>query len=322
MPRSSVTWPGYAPWADTVAACRAEFVRTARSFWLIPEAIPETARDGVALLYCFCRQLDDAIDGSDDPVPGRQILARWRAELDGRAPARPLIAAFRAGAQQSGLPLDCAGHLLDGMEADLGEVRLADDAELLRYAYRVSSAVGLMLAPLLGVHGTEALRRVVDLGLALQISNVLLGVAEDARIGRVYLPGTRLAEAGLSAEAVLTAGAKGSADARLLPVLQGLAALADRYYQSAEHGATHVPLRYRHGVVLLGRFYQALGRRAAAGMAAPKVPAGLPLRVKLRQLAQLGLIACQPYVLGLVSPPPHEASLHAALDDSWPGVHA
>ncbi len=271
MSRSSVTWPDYAPWADTVAACRAEFA------------------------------------------------------LYGQASARPLIAALRAGAARSGIPLGCAGHLLDGMEADLGQVRLADDSELLRYAYRVSSAVGLMLAPLLGVYGSEALRRVVDLGLALQISNVLLGVAEDARIGRVYLPATRLAEAGLSPEAVLSAadnGAAGALDARLRPVLEGLAALADRYYQSAEHGAAYVPLRYRHGVVLLGRFYAALGRRAAAGVAALKVPSELPLGVKLRQLFELGLVAWRPHVLGIVPSPSHERTLHASLEESWPGVHA
>lgn len=322
MLRSTVTWPGYAPWSDTVAACRTEFVRSARSFWLFPEAIPRLARDDVALLYCFCRHLDDAIDDADDADLARETLDRWRAELHGHAPARPLIAAFLAGASRSGLPLECADHLLDGMEADLGAVRIADDAELLRYAYRVSAAVGLMLAPLLGVHGSGALRRVVDLGLALQISNVLLGVAEDARIDRVYLPGSRLAEVGIPAEEVLAADHNGSPDALLRPVLKGLAALADRYYQSAERGATYVPLRYRHGVVLLGRFYNALGRRAAAGLAAPKVPAGLPLRTKLRHLAELAVIAWQPYVLGVVPPPAHDVTLHEALESNWPGVHA
>ena len=322
MARSTVSWPGYAPWSDTVAACRAEFVRVARSFWLFPEAIPKVARDDVALLYCFCRHLDDAIDDAADAAQARENLDRWRAELHGDAPARPLIAAFLAGAARSGLPLQCADHLLDGMEADLGKVRIADDAELLRYAYRVSAAVGLMLSPLLGVRGSEALRRVVDLGLALQISNVLLGVAEDARLDRVYLPASRLTTAGLCAEGVLSATRNGSPQTPLLPVMKGLAALADRYYRSAEHGATYVPLRYRHGVVLLGRFYNSLGQRAAVGVAAPKVPAGLPLRTKLRQLAELGLISWKPYVLGVVSAPAHDEALHSALESDWPGVHA
>jgi len=318
MPSSAPVWPGYARWADTVVASRREFVGVARSFWLIPEAIPPVARDDVALLYCFCRHLDDLIDEDDDVAHARTVLDRWRDELHGRAPARPLIGALLAGAERTGLPLACADHLLDGMALDLAGASIDSDATLLRYAYRVSSAVGLMLAPLLGVRGPLAEQRVIDLGLALQLSNVLLGVREDAARGRVYVPATRLAEAGLRPDDVLA----NPTDPRIGPALQGLAALADRYYESAELGAIFVPLRYRHGVVLLGRFYGELGRRAASGLAAPIVPAGLPLRTKLRHLLSLGFIALRPQILGLVTPSPHDPALHRDLDREWPGVSA
>jgi phytoene synthase len=313
------SWAGYARWADTVVACRAEFVRVARSFWLIPEIIPALARDDVAVLHGFCRQLDDAIDDEPDASRARKTLVRWRDELEGRATPRPLIAALVAGAERTGLPLVCADHLLDGIELDLGEVRIADDGELLRYAYRVSAAVGLMLAPLLGIRDDPvAAQRVVDLGLALQLSNVLLGVCDDARRGRVYLPATRLAAHGLTAADVLAH----PTDRRLRPVLHGLAELAEQLYRSAEQGAARVPLRYRHGVILLGRAYAELGRRAANGDAAPVVPAGLPLRIKLAHLAKLLAIAGRPDVLGLTPPPPHDPALHRALVAEWPGVDA
>lgn len=317
MATTPPSWPGYAEWADTVAACRAEFVRVARSFWLIPEFIPPIARDDVSLLYCFCRHLDDAVDEDADVDHARAVLSQWRDELRGRAPPRPLIAAFLAGAARSGLPLACADHLLDGMESDLGVVRLADDDELLRYAYRVSSSVGLMLAPLLGVRGDDAERRVVDLGLALQLSNILLGVEGDARRGRVYLPATRLAAAGLRPEDVL----ERPREDRLRPVLQGVAALADHYYRSAELGAAVVPLRYRHGVILLGRVYGDLGRRAARGGTAPVTPAGLSFAVKAFHLAELFAAGLHPRALGITSPPPHDPALHRALA-GFPGAHA
>jgi 15-cis-phytoene synthase len=309
-------WSGYGPWAETIAACRAEFVTVARSFWLIPELIPPVARDDVSLLYCFCRRLDDVVDEAPDADQARRGLERWRDEVRGRAPARPLIAAFLAGAKRSGLPLGCVELLLDGMEYDLGEVRVADDDDLLRYAYRVSAAVGLMLAPLLGVV-REGLPRVVDLGLALQISNILLGVAGDARRGRVYLPATRLAAAGLTPAGVLA----DPGDARLGPVLDGLAQLAERYYRSAEDGAAAVPLRYRHGVLLLGRVYGALGRRAARSGGAPITPSGLPLRARVFHLAELLAIAWRPRILGLRPPPPHDPALHRAVA-GWPGSGA
>jgi phytoene synthase len=311
------SWSGYAPWADTVDACREEFVQVARRFWLIPELIPPVDRDDVGLLYCFCRRLDDAVDEASGPEAAKAALEAWRDELEGRRPARPLIAAFVAGAARSGLPLSSARHLLDGMAADLGVVRMPDDAALVRYAYQVSSSVGLMLAPLLGVRGVEGERRVVDLGVGLQLSNVLLGVADDARRGRVYLPVTRLSAVGLSADDVLAR----PADARLRPVLRGLADLADRYYASAELGAATVPLRYRHGVMLLGRAYGALGRRAAEGLPAPLAPAGLPLSERLAHLAALAVAGVHPRVLGFAAVPPHEAVLHRDLA-GLPGVHA
>lgn len=300
----------------TVGECRREFVRVARRFWLIPELIPKVARDDVAVLYCLCRQLDDAVDEARGDGEARAALARWRDELAGRAPSRPLVAAFLAGVPRSGVPLDCMAHLLDGLESDLGRVRIADDDALSRYAYRVSAAVGLMLAPLLGVRGAAAEARVVDLGIALQLSNVLLGVAGDARRDRVYLPATRLAAVGLDGDDVLRA----PADPRLRPVLLGLAALADDYYRSAADGIAVVPLRYRHGVLLLARGYAELGRRAAGGEAMPDAPGELPLRRMALRLVELAASAWRPRTLGLVAMPPHDARLHRALGD-WRGVH-
>jgi phytoene synthase len=311
-------WPGYGAWTETVLECRAEFVRVARSFWLVPEIIPPVARDDVSLLYCFCRRLDDAIDDEPDPDRARGELARFRDELHGRSPARPLVAAFVARSKRSGLPLGCADYLLEGMEIDLRTPRMADEGELLRYAYRVSSAVGLMLAPLLDVRDVRAHARIVDLGLALQISNVLLGVEDDARRGRVYLPESRLRAQGLRSGDVLAH----PTGPRLAPVLRALADLAGDYYRSAEEGAAFLPLRYRHGIVLFGRLYGELGRRAAAGERAPVAPSGLPLRTKLGSLATLAALATRPVVMGIVPPRPHDRALHRALDPSWPGVHA
>jgi phytoene synthase len=302
---------------DGLAGWRREFVRAARAFWLIPEILPEPTRDGAALLYCVCRRLDDAVDDAPSPAHARSALAAFRAQLAGAAQPTALLAAFLDAAARHGLPLRCLEALVDGMEADLEPVRIATDAELLRYSYRVSAAVGLMLAPLLGVRGREAEARVVDLGIALQISNVLLGVGEDARLDRVYLPAARLSLARLAADQVLRA----PDDARLLPVLRGLACLADAYYESVEEGASLIPLRYRHGVLLLARTYRSLGWRAARGEPAPKTPAQLPPYVMARHLAGLALIALRPRVIGLLPPAPHDRSLHHALA-GFPGVHA
>ncbi len=302
--------------AATIDECRREFIRVARSFWIVPELIPPAARDDIAVLYCFCRQLDDAIDDAPEAERARAALEVWRDELTGRAPARPLVQVLLEGLGRNALPQECIAHLLDGMAADIGPVRIADDDELLRYSYRVSTAVGLLVAPLFGIRGVDAERRVVDLSLALQLSNILIGVVDDARRDRVYLPATRLAAAGLSAKDVL----RDPGDRRLLPVLHAVEALADRYYQSAADGVQLVPLRYRHGVLFLIRGYGELGRRAARGLPAPRAPGMLPLREKLSWFAELLAAAAHPRTMGITAAPPHDPTLHRALS-GWRGTH-
>ena len=308
-------WPGYRPWADTVADCRREFTRVARSFWLIPEIIPPVAREDVALLYCFCRRLDDAVDDAATPADAAAALAAFQNELAGVAPPRPLVAAFLAGAARSGLPLGCADALFDGMRSDLGPVRIADEDSLIRYAYQVSSAVGLMLCPLLGIRNPAALPRAVDLGIALQLTNILLGVTEDAAHDRVYIPRTRLAATGLSPEDVLA----GRGGIKLHSTLLGLAELAEVFYHSAERAAPLVPLRYRHGILLLSRVYAGLGREAARGVSRRDGPVGLSPAAKLRRLLEVFALAWTPGVLGLSHPPRHDAALHRGIA-GWYGT--
>lgn len=302
-------WPGYEPWAATVLACRREFTRVARGFWLVPEMIPLPDRDDVALLYCVCRRLDDAVDDTPDVERARDVLAAWRRELRGEAAPRPLVAAFLAGGARTNLPMVNFDHLLDGMEHDLGRVRIADDDSLLRYAYRVAAAVGLLLAHVVGMRGEAPAARVVDLTIALQISNVLFGVRGDALRGRVYLPATRLAAAGLRPEDVLA----NPEDGRILPVMRGLADLADVYYRSALQGVARFPLRYRHGVILFGRVYGDLGRRAASGEPTLRTSPRLSRTRMTLRLAELLATGWNPRTLGLVRPPPHDGALHRAL---------
>ncbi|MBL8976977.1 MAG: squalene/phytoene synthase family protein [Gemmatimonadetes bacterium] len=312
---TGTAWPGYLPWADTVHAARAEFDRAARSLGLIPAIIPPVAREDVALLYCFCRHLDDAVDEAPDTATARARLVRIAGELSGENPPRPLIAAFLAGAARSGLPLECARYLLLGMRADLDPVRLPDTDTLVRYAYQVSAAVGLMLAPLLGIRDPGVLVRVVDLGIALQLSNILLGVAADARRDRVYLPATILTRHQLTQADVLG----GAPHARLRPALEEVAALAGVYYRSAEQAAARVPLRYRHGILLLGRLYGGMGRAAAANPSAPTTPAGLGLGIRVWRLVELAVLALHPATLGLTREPAHDPALHRAIA-GWPGA--
>lgn len=311
---SRVHWPGYEPWREVVLRSRGQLLRAARTLCLLPEILPPVVRDDVALLHAFCRHLDDTVDEAPSPEAAADGLERLEAELLGRAPARPLVAALLAGAPRMELPRGAVLALLEGVRGDLGPVRVADDAELLRYCYRVSASVGLLLCPVLGIR-RRAWPRAVDLGIALQLTNILLGVAEDARRDRVYLPRTRLREGGLSPDRLLGGELPGA----LRPVLLGVAALAERYYRSADEGARDIPWRYRHGVLVMTRVYGGMGRRAARlGVPPGAEPTVSPAEKTLR-LAQVLALSVTPRMLGLTPPPPHERELHEAIA-GWPGT--
>ncbi len=251
-------WPDQSVWLDAVLEGREMLRRKARTFHLATRLLPQTIRDDIAILYAWCRIADDLGDEASDAVAGATALDQFTEELQGRAAPRPVVAALRLVARRHDLALIHAGELLDGVRSDLGEVRIADDIALRRYCYAVASTVGLMLSRILGVPAGPADAFAVDLGLAMQVTNIVRDVQEDAVRGRVYLPATRLAAHGLTPQQVLD----GSADPEAVrQVSEELLAMADQYYASAAAGLCYIPWRARFGIAVAHRVYAAIGWR-------------------------------------------------------------
>ncbi len=232
--------------------------RHSRSFRLASLFLPEDRREDAALLYAVCRLVDDLADESDDPIAAVEQLDRLRAELAGDADARPLIEKFRTMAKRRDLDLTHMSSLIDGVQSDLGEVRIETDDELLRYCYRVAGTVGLMMCAVLGVEDPRGHRHAIDLGVAMQLTNICRDVREDAERHRVYLPAQRLEEAGLSQQQLLD----GDVDRQALGEVVGdLLDLADCYYESADAGMHYIPVRARMAILVASRVYRAIGVR-------------------------------------------------------------
>ncbi len=236
----------------------AVLARHGRSFWLAARFLSPDQRRDAALLYSFCRHVDDLVDEADDPAHAALELARIRAELRGERPPGEQVAAVRALASRRGVPLHALLDLVDGVEGDLGTVAVADDGELLRYCYRVAGAVGLAMCPLIGVQDPRAAAFAVDLGVGMQLTNICRDVLEDAGRQRCYLPQTRLIAAGTSQAELLAGQASSTAVAA---VVRELLVLAARYYDSAERGMAAIPWRARLAIRVAARVYRAIGRR-------------------------------------------------------------
>lgn len=301
--------------AMVVASSHQVLTTHARSFSLASVFLSPERRNDAAVLYAFCREADDAVD--EAPTRAAALRALESVETGLRHPgAGPAIcAALHEVADRRGMDLTPAQQLIDGMRGDLDEVRLQSDRELIRYCYHAAGTVGLLMCAILGVHQRDALAHAVDLGVAMQLTNICRDVAEDAARGRVYLPEDRLRRAGTSSAALLA----GTADREAVAaVVRDLLVLADAYYASADRGMRFIPGRPRLAIYVAARVYRAIGhrlRRTRQGDA-------LAGRVFVPPFEK-ALLVCGATVLWLSSllagrGPGHTRSLHRDLDDLLP----
>lgn len=241
-----------------VAEAREVLSRHARTFALAGWFLPPERLDDAAIVYAFCRLVDDAVDAAESREQGDAAVAAIERELRGEAEARPLVACFAALLDGWSISRQVALELCAGVRSDAGDVVVGGDAELLRYCYRVAGTVGLMMCGVIGARDPAALPYALDLGIAMQLTNISRDVAEDARLGRVYLPAARLRAAGTEPAALLRGDApRAAVSAVVLDVL----ALAERYYASADAGMRFIPWRSRLAIVVAGRVYRAIGLR-------------------------------------------------------------
>lgn len=254
-----------------------------RTFYLASFLLPPDRREDAARLYHFCRLVDDIADEQGDAV----ALAELEAELLEQRPARPLVASMLELRERRALPIDALIHLIQGVRGDLGQVAVQDDAELLQYCYRVAGTVGLMMSAVLGVKDTKALRHAVDLGIAMQLTNISRDVLEDQEMGRRYIPATRGAPK---------------------PAVAGLLAMAERYYESAQAGLPYIPLRTRPAIAVAMAVYRQIGRRLIRKGGDPmKGRTVVPMWEKLWVGGRALL------TLPFTHRSPHQTTLHVAL---------
>jgi phytoene synthase len=242
--------------ADSFAFCWALMTHKAKTFAFAARLLPSDLRGDVAALYAFCRTIDDLVDEQPAEVPTavvRQQLDGWRAWLADPAPdSDPVRTAFADVLRRHDLPRRPLFELIDGCESDLERTSVPDDEALRRYCYQVAGTVGEAMAALLGAAGEDARQAAGTLGTAMQRTNILRDVREDAQRGRVYLPDTALAEQQLSREEILAC--------RLSPglrvVLEAQARLARQEYAAGLAGIRHLPRRARLPIMIAGRLYE------------------------------------------------------------------
>lgn len=230
-----------------------------KSFFWAGRLLPERQALQAARLYAFCRGVDDLAD--EGSAAATERLMAIDAALAERDFAHPSVADVLALVEETGVPLAAVRALVAAVSGDLGPVRLAEEGALLRYSYGVAGTVGQMMCAVLEVRDPRATPYAIDLGIAMQLTNIARDVVEDAERDRIYLPQNLCGRVVEPREII-----QGEPEA-LAAAWQGIREvlmLAERYYASAECGMVFLPLRVRLAIMTAARVYRGIGERVLA----------------------------------------------------------
>jgi squalene synthase HpnD len=170
------------------------------SFYIAMRILPRARREAMYAIYAFCRAVDDIADDGGPREPRRTALARWRTDIDQlfQGTVTPATHDLAEPTRRFGLRREDFQAVIDGMEMDLdADLRAPDWATLDLYCDRVASAVGRLSVRIFGIEPKIGDQLAHHLGRALQLTNILRDLDEDAELGRLYLPREALQNAGI-----------------------------------------------------------------------------------------------------------------------------
>lgn len=226
-----------------------------RSFYWASFFLPSRARKLAAALYAFCRWLDDAVDEASSEEEALRNVEELEKLLQGEEADRTSFRDLFFVLREFGLGMAPAQELILGVKSDLQKVTVTDEEELLLYCYRVAGTVGLMMCPVLDVRANVAWRYAIDLGIAMQLTNISRDVLEDANRDRTYIPQSWFNRAVGPDDIIHNEMVRGEIPPRVNKAL----ALADTHYESAISGMVYIPWRARLAICIALTLYREIG---------------------------------------------------------------
>ncbi len=248
---------------EDYAYCERLTKETAKNFYYAFITLPKRQRQAIYAGYAYCRICDDAAD--DPPLEEDKVreLARVDTALTQAIAGQAEGPVFRALADTVatyGISWDAFSHILEGVRMDLTQTRYETFEDLRAYCYRVASMVGLVCIEVFGYNDARAAEYAVDLGLGMQLTNILRDIREDAERGRIYLPQDEMERFGY-AEADLMAGV---VDDRFVALMRHQVARTREYFDRGRRLLPLLPVRSRACPAVLGGIYSRVLNRIEA----------------------------------------------------------
>tara|TARA_R110002050_G_scaffold268113_1_gene410061 strand:+ start:115302 stop:116162 length:861 start_codon:yes stop_codon:yes gene_type:complete len=212
--------------------CQDKAAKSGSSFYYSFRFLPTLQRQAIIALYAFCREVDDTVDEIADTDIARAKLAWWREEVQrtfqGIA-THPVGLALQTALQNFDLQEEYFMEIIDGMAMDLDQLTYPEFKHLALYCHRAASVVGLLSVEIFGYQDRKTLKYAENLGMALQLTNIIRDVREDAERGRIYLPQDELQQFNVNPDDLLAL----KSSPELTTLLKFQAARAKQYYQQA-----------------------------------------------------------------------------------------
>ena len=227
-----------------------------KSFYWASFFLPKKNRIAASRLYSICRYLDDVADNSKLDTSSQiknifnQIKENESSEIN-------------IFFKKNNINLGILKDLIDGLISDQQNVRVTDEKELIDYSYKVAGTVGLMMLPIINTKDADARKHAIDLGIAMQLTNIARDVYEDAKMNRLYLPKEWLGQVSTSD---LIDNKLDDQKKKLIELsIKNLIELSDKFYANGFSGMKFIPLRTRLAIFFAAKIYKGIGEKIKSG---------------------------------------------------------
>ena len=242
--------------------------RSGSSFYYAFLFLPPPRRAAITAFYAFCREVDDVVDEVQDPGVAATKLAWWRKEVAtafaGQA-THPVMQALMPLTAEFGIRADHLNAVIDGCQMDLEQSRYLDYPGLQRYCHLVAGIVGEVASSIFGRSSDQTLQYAHKLGLAMQLTNIIRDVGDDARRGRIYLPISELQQFDVKAHELLKRTAPWGYSERFTALMRFQAERAHRCYDEAFALLPETDRVAQKPGLMMANIYRTLLREIEAG---------------------------------------------------------
>ncbi|MCE2659506.1 MAG: presqualene diphosphate synthase HpnD [Rubrivivax sp.] len=242
--------------------------RSGSSFYYAFLFLPPERRAAITAFYAFCREVDDVVDEVSDPSVAASKLAWWRqetAQAFAGKPSHPVMLALMPCTQAFGIEHRHLAAVIDGCDMDLQQSRMLDYPALQRYCHLVAGVVGEVAANIFGRTHEQTIQYAHTLGLAMQLTNIIRDVGDDARRGRIYLPISELQQFEVKAHELLKRESPWGYSERFQALMRFQAERAHRTYDEAMALLPAIDRKAQRPGLMMANIYRSLLREIEAG---------------------------------------------------------